>query len=50
MSTGHGDRDDRGRPWKHCGVETALSLLFVAAVVVTVTATAERIRFSAPCF
>ena len=35
-------------PWKHCGVETALSLLFVAAVVVTVTAAAERIRFSAP--
>ena len=29
-------------------METALSLLFVAAVVVTVTATAERIRFSAP--
>ncbi|HWH99544.1 MAG TPA: cation:proton antiporter, partial [Propionibacteriaceae bacterium] len=29
-------------------METALSILFVAAVVVTVTATAERIRFSAP--
>jgi CPA1 family monovalent cation:H+ antiporter len=29
-------------------VETALGLLLVAAVVVTVTATAERIRFSAP--
>ena len=46
--TGHGTSEDRRPPWKHSGVVTALGLLLVAAVVVTVTATAERIRFSAP--